>query len=457
MAKIGKIGLREVRGLKAGETLWDSAMPGFGIRRQNSPAVAYVLLYRTKEGRLRRYTIGRHGAPWTPETAREKATKLLGDVANGEDPAADKKAKRNAATVAELCDLYWADAEAGRLLTRRKVPKKASTLVSDKGRIERHIKPLLGKLKVGSVTSGDVENFMNAVAEGETKGRTKTKKKRGLANVRGGRGTASRTVGLLGGIFTYAVRHRMRPDNPVHGVMRFADKKRERRLNSNEDEAKDEYKMLGNALKAGALSIWPPAIAAVRFLALTGWRSGEALNLKWKEIDLGRRTAILSDTKTGRSMRPLSHAACAVLSGLTRRGDDELVFQATRGDGPMIGFPKLWARIMELSRDQEENEKQDLKSTATSKKKKEVEEKKGLPNDITPHVLRHSFISLAADLGYSELTIASLVGHKGHSITSRYVHSADAVLLAAADTVANKTAELMGMFGCGNLSSLISS
>jgi len=111
----------------------------------------------------------------------------------------------------------------------------------------------------------------------------------------------------------------------------------------------------------------------------------------------------------------------------------------------MIGFPKLWARIMDLSRDQEENEKQDLKSTSTSKKKKEVEEKKGLPNDVTPHVLRHSFISLAADLGYSELTIASLVGHKGHSVTSRYVHSADAVLLAAADTVANKTAELMGM------------
>jgi len=67
-----------------------------------------------------------------------------------------------------------------------------------------------------------------------------------------------------------------------------------------------------------------------------------------------------------------------------------------------------------------------------------------LPNDITPHVLRHSFASLAADLGFSELTIAALIGHKGRSITSRYVHSADAVLLAAADAVANKTMELMG-------------
>jgi hypothetical protein len=64
--------------------------------------------------------------------------------------------------------------------------------------------------------------------------------------------------------------------------------------------------------------------------------------------------------------------------------------------------------------------------------------------DVTPHVLRHSFASLAADLGYSEPTIAALVGHKGHTITSRYVHSADAVLLAAADAVARRTAELMG-------------
>lgn len=67
-----------------------------------------------------------------------------------------------------------------------------------------------------------------------------------------------------------------------------------------------------------------------------------------------------------------------------------------------------------------------------------------LPVDLTlPYVLRQSFASLAGDLGYSEPTIAALVGHKGHTITSRYVHAADAVLLAAADAVALRTAELM--------------
>jgi integrase len=54
-----------------------------------------------------------------------------------------------------------------------------------------------------------------------------------------------------------------------------------------------------------------------------------------------------------------------------------------------------------------------------------------------------AFASLAADLGYNEPTIASLLGHKMHSITSRYVHSADVVLLAAADAVANATMKLM--------------
>jgi integrase len=346
----------------------------------------------------------------TPDEARDKAKMVLGEVVSGADPAAEKQAARKAKTVAELCDLYLADAEAGRLLTRRKVAKKASTLATDRGRIERHIKPQLGRMAVAAVDRSDIERFLHAVAEGETAARIKTRK-RGLARVRGGKGTASRTVGLLGAIFTYAVRHGMRPDNPVHGVMRFADGRRERRLSD------DEYAALGAALRQGtATAIWPAALGAARFLALTGWRSGEALSLKWADLDLARRTARLADTKTGLSIRPLSHAACDVLRGLPRIGTGELVFPATRGNGRMLGFPKLWARIAKLG---------------------------GLPADITPHVLRHSFASLAADLGYSEPTIAALIGHKGRTITSRYVHSADKVLLAAADDVANRTAELL--------------
>jgi integrase len=67
-----------------------------------------------------------------------------------------------------------------------------------------------------------------------------------------------------------------------------------------------------------------------------------------------------------------------------------------------------------------------------------------MPPGTSPHVLRHSFVSLAADLGYSEPTIAALVGHRGQSITSRYTHFADAPLLAAADAVATESGRRMG-------------
>jgi integrase len=411
MGERKRIGLREVRALGPEAIVWDAVLTGFGARRRQGEAVWYCVKYRTEEGRQRWQTIGRHGAPWTPETARAEARRILGEVAHGADPAGEKRAQRQAMTVAQLCDAYIADAEAGRLLTRRGTSKKPSTLATDRGRIVRHVKPLLGRLTVGAVNRDDVEGFMHKVAEGETAARIKTGR-HGLARVAGGKGTATRTMGLLGAVFAYAVRRRMRADNPVHGIVLFADGRRERRL------SEEEYASLGTALReAEAAGMWPPAVAAARFLAFSGWRSGEALGLRWTEIDLARRTARLADTKTGFSLRPLSHAACDVLRGLPQL-DGDRVFPPTRGAaGTVLHLKKFWPRIARFG---------------------------VLPADVTPHVLRHSFASLAADLGYSEPTIAALVGHKGQSVTSRYLHSADAVLLAAADAVANRTAELMG-------------
>jgi integrase len=175
---------------------------------------------------------------------------------------------------------------------------------------------------------------------------------------------------------------------------------------------------LGTAFRQAELQhVWPPAVAAAKFLTLTGWRSGEALGLLWSAVDIARRTATLPNTKTGRSLRPLSQAACQILGKVAHFTPLEIVFPPTRGTGTMTGFRKLWDRITKLG---------------------------GLPRDVTPQVLRHSFASLAADLGYSEPTIATLVGHKGYTVTSRYIHSADTVLLAAADTISHRTAALLG-------------
>jgi Arm DNA-binding domain len=116
-----RIGLREVRALSPGDIVWDAgtgAVAGFGARRQKGSAITYFVKYRTGSGRQRWHAIGRHGSPWTPEEARDRARRLLGTVKDGGDPAAEKRSARDARTVAELCDLYLADAVAGRVLTR---------------------------------------------------------------------------------------------------------------------------------------------------------------------------------------------------------------------------------------------------------------------------------------------------------------------------------------------------
>ena len=306
-----------------------------------------------------------------------------------------------------------AAAEAGKLHTRNGRPKRASTLATDRSRISAHIVPLLGQRKVGSLTSDDIEGFMHDVISGKGARRQKLGP-RAVSNVRGGRGAAARSMGLLGAMMAYSVRKKMRADNPVRGIIRPADGRRDRRLTA------EEYEQLSVGLNTAAT--WPHARAAAQFLALTGWRTGEVTGLRWREVDLGRRTARLQETKTGASLRPLSRQAVDLLAAqratVAHIGDNALVFPASRGSSPMSGFRRMFSSIAKAG---------------------------GLSADVTPHVLRHSFASISADLGYSEPTIAALIGHKRGGVTRRYIHSADAVLLEAADGVSNHIAALLSL------------
>src|SRR5271166_5147792 len=218
--------------------LWDSELKGFGLKITPAGRKVYVLQYRMG-GRgtpCRRLTIGDHGT-FTPEQARKEAEARRGEIRRGTDPGVAKRKaieeQRTAITVKQLCERYLENPP----------PKKASTLSVDRGRIARHIIPLLGSNAVRDVTAGDVRRFMAAVAAGKTKADVKTGK-RGRAIVEGGKGTATRTVGLLGGIFSYAVSEAYRSDNPVRGIKRYPDKKAERFLSAT------ELKTLGNALTA---------------------------------------------------------------------------------------------------------------------------------------------------------------------------------------------------------------
>jgi hypothetical protein len=154
-----RIGLRDLRSLQPDQTIWDGSVSGFGARRQGGTVVSYIVVYRTREGRQRTYTIGKHGSPWSPDTARQEARRVLGEVVKGADPLAEKTAGRKAITVADLCRQYLGDVESGRLLTRRKVAKKESTLVSDRGRIARHIIPLIGRKSVTAITRNDIDQL----------------------------------------------------------------------------------------------------------------------------------------------------------------------------------------------------------------------------------------------------------------------------------------------------------
>src|SRR5262249_35075432 len=153
----------------------------------------------------------------TAEDARKMAKAALAEVAKGNDPSAQRSADRNAITMSQLCGTYLAAAEKGLILGKRGRPKKASTLYADKGRIERHIIPLLGCRPVRDLKTPDLIRFMRDIAAGKTADDIKTGF-RGRAIIKGGAGTASRTMGLLGGILSFAVLDGIIPTNPVRGV-----------------------------------------------------------------------------------------------------------------------------------------------------------------------------------------------------------------------------------------------
>jgi integrase len=408
MAKITKRTVDDAEVRAAEYFIWCDELPGFGIRIYPSGARGYLVQYRAA-GRTRRAKIGLHGR-LTPEEARKQAKILLGQVAKGDDPAEDRATQRATITVKELCERYRKATAAGLILGKGGTPKKASTGVADNSRIDRHIVPLLGTRKVADLTRSDIARFLRDVVAGKTARVAKTDNLRGKSIVSGGSGAAARTVGLLGGILSYAVSEGIIAANPVHGVRRPADQRKTARLTP------ETYKQLGTGLrqyvaeggsKQAANTVW--------LLALTGCRKSEIEKLKWAEVDLPGQALRLKDSKEGASVRPLGGAARDVLAGIDRvKGNDYVLVGKAKGR-PYGGMSNAWPAIMK---------------------------KAGLTG-ISPHTLRHSFASTAGDLGYTEATIGAMLGHTAATITGRYVHHLDAVLLAAADKVAEAVREQM--------------
>jgi integrase len=383
-------------------TIWCSELKGFGVFVQPSGSRTYFVDYRNREGVRKRMTIGRHGKI-TAEEARKLAIATLGETVKGRDPAEERVQQRKALTVKELCDRNLAAADKGLILGKGDRPKKASSLYVDRGRITRHIVPLLGKKRVQSLKPADINKFIEDVATGKSAKVEKTDKKRGKSIVKGGLGTAARTGGLLGGILTYAVHQGLLEKNPAHGIRKPADGIKKRRLSD------DEYRLLGQILQERAADEqFKTTVQIIRLLALTACRRGEAIHLRRSELDFDASCLRLMDSKEGASVRPVGLPVLNLLTPLITDHSGDFVFKGTVEGKPLVGFPRLWNKL--------------FKDTALA--------------DVTPHVLRHSFSSIANDLGFTEATIGALMGHSRGTITGRYIHTVDSLLVMAADTVA---------------------
>lgn len=378
---------------------WDEDLTGFGVKV--TPAGKKIFVLQTRlNGRPRRYTIGPYGAPWSPDMARIEAKRLMGLVSTGVDPKRAADPSKNEKTIKQLAELYWKSVEGH---------KKPVTIDNERGLEERHIRPLLGNRKVGELQRHDIQKFLSDIAAGKTAVDLRSRP-RGRVRVKGGKASANRTHGLLSSMLSFAVEEKLIAENPALGVKRFKLKKHDRFLSASETER------LGEALSTvEAEGASPYAIAAIKFLALSGCRKNEALTLQWSWLDFEHRLAKLPDSKTGQKILFLGANAIDFLRQLPRISGSDLVFPSAAGGLVPLSIQKIWQRVRTAA---------DLK-------------------DVRLHDLRHNFASSGVASGQSLYIVGKLLGHSQPLTTQRYAHLASDPVHAAADHISETIGKLL--------------
>jgi integrase len=373
------ITVRTVQALKTGETIWDAghkeAVKGFGVRRQRGDPV-YVIKYRFL-GRQRFVTIGRHGSPWTPVKARTEAKRLLGLVADGKDPQAEKVEAR-----AKAADTL--DNVANDYLKHTKKKQKARSYAETKRHLLINWKPL-HSVSVFHLRRRQVATRL-----------TEIEAQRGAV-------TAARARAALSAMFNWAIREGFDiAANPVFGTNRPAEPKSRERVLADAELAEiwhgcrdDDYGRI------------------IKLLMLTGQRRDEVGGMRWTEIDGNIWTIPAARTKNHREhVVPLPDFALALIAASPRRTGRDYVFgngPRRKGDGErgFSGWSKaktaLEKRIVES------------RKSAANDHSSEQNKVKRLP-DWRLHDLRRTAATIMADrLGVLPHIVEAILNHvSGH-------------------------------------------
>jgi integrase len=364
--------------------LWDEGIPGFGLRVMPSGRKSFVVQFRAGR-RARRMSLGT-STVLTCDQARTRAITIIAAVKNGDDPAAERDAKRNAATVRELAERFDREHIAVRL--------KASTAKEYRGTLKRFILPALGRLAVPEITRADVAKFHHDLRHIPYQ--------------------ANRCIEVVSKMFVLAEMWGLRPDgsNPRKHIRKYPEEKRERFLSA------AELRRIGEVLRemeSEHIEL-QSAILATRLLILTGCRLGEIMTLKWDYADFDERVLRLPDSKTGKKVVHLGAPAVEYLQGAQRIDGNPWVITGTRPGKPLSDLQPFWQRV---------------RARAGVK-------------DVRIHDLRHTFASTAVASGQGLPMIGKLLGHTQVQTTARYAHLAAEPVRMAADAVAQNLRQSLG-------------
>jgi integrase len=270
--------------------IWDDRVIGLGARRQRNGCF-YYLRYRHNGAQLMK-SIGRHGSPWTPDTARTEARRLLGILATGADPFAQPVA----------AETFGAEVE--RYLARKQQALKPRAYVE----VVRYLQKNCAQLHRLPLAKIDRRTIAVLLGQIETNS---------------GPAARNRARAALSSLWTWAIQEGLTEINPVTGTGK-ADEGNGRDRVLTQDELRKLWRNLGDGRFADI----------VRLLLLTGQRRNEIGNLQWSEIDLARKLIVLAPerTKNGRVHElALSRQALAIIERQPRRNSSGFLFSDVQG------------------------------------------------------------------------------------------------------------------------------